>query len=234
MRDKVEPRASSTGRTHRRKILQKHSSIERKSSKLQAISPLTSEQHFDLLRRKDPRKAIEQQIEAGNRNLPEFLNFQSDHLLSGLITSRPLNDRSRGSSPFSTSKFNRQSANQNTINPLSSPTKATTILSTSSSRSNHSTGKRSSRSRQAHDTTISHLTSIQHHPKQKHQEQQERKQQQTNVTRPSSLPKMTNKNDSMTPFNKVSRIRIYSFTNPFVTGDNVFRPKEIDDANESS
>ncbi|CAF2616811.1 unnamed protein product [Rotaria sp. Silwood2] len=73
-------------------------------------------------------------------HLPEFINFQSDHLvLTPQLTSHPLNDRLRNSSTLSTTKFHRQSMLPQT----------TTVNA-----GIHAASKRSFRLRHSYDTTI--------------------------------------------------------------------------------
>ncbi|CAF4646124.1 unnamed protein product [Rotaria sp. Silwood1] len=82
-------------------------------------------------------------------NLPEFINFQSDHLvLTPQLTSHPLNDRLRNASTFATTKFNRQSM-------LPQTTTVCTGI--------HSPSKRSFRLRHSYDTTMYYEK--QHQPK---------------------------------------------------------------------
>ena len=86
------------------------------------------------------------------------------------------------------------------MNPNPPTTAITTVGSTAigSPHSSHSSTKRLSRSRQAHDTTINY----------EQQQQQQQQQQQAQMMRPSSLRQMANKFDSMACFHQVSRLVI--------------------------
>ncbi|CAF0743296.1 unnamed protein product [Rotaria sordida] len=96
------------------------------------------EEHLDLL----PTNNYQSDLLSINNyiNLPEFIQFQSDHLvLTPQLTSQSLNDRLRNSSTFPTSKFNRHSM----------------ILQTTTANIGiHSPTTRSVRSRYSYDTTI--------------------------------------------------------------------------------
>ena len=154
------------------------------------IRQLNREEYLEFLPRKKPRE-----------NLPEFQYFQSDHIvLIPQIASYPFYDRLRGSSAFSSTKFNRQSAAMTTshINPNTTTTAIATGGSGGSPRLSHSSTKRSSRSRQSHDTTSNY----------------EQQQQQAQMMRPTSLRQMTNKFDSMACFHQVSRL-VISFSDSF-------------------
>lgn len=143
------------------------------------IRQLNREEYLEFLPRKKPRV-----------NLPEFQSFQSDHLvLIPQIASYPFYDRLRGSSAFSSTKFNRQST------AITTPT--ATGGSVGSPRLNQSSTKRSSRSRQSHDTTNNY-----------------EQQQQAQMMRPTSLRQMTNKFDSLACFQQVSRL-VISFSDSF-------------------
>ena len=203
MRNKTEQRASSAGRCRRRKVSNKFSSMQKKDLTFPLIRQLNTEQYLDLLPKKKSESKTTQLIDPIDTNLPEFQNFQSDHiLLPGLIASHPFYDRLRGSSAFSMSKLNRQTTNQNKINVLSSPTELEMVPSTISPRPSHSSSKRSSRSRQADDSKTNDLPLNQY--------QQQQQQQQTSIARPLSLRQMTNTFDSIACFHEVSRLVIFS------------------------
>lgn len=78
-------------------------------------------------------------------NLPEFIDFQSDHLLISPL----INDRLRSLSTFQTSKFPRQS-------PLPQTTTTTTITTATNNPSISSPTKRLSRSRHSCDISNYH------------------------------------------------------------------------------
>jgi hypothetical protein len=204
MRKKTEQRAASANRTNRREnIIPRFSSLEKKQSEKDKIRQLNIEQYLDLLPRKKSATSIRKLSTNIILNLPEFEYFQSDHLvLIPQIASYPFYDRLRGSSAFSTTKFNRQSTNNNSNNnnnTISQTATTTTAISGGSPRKSHSSStKRLSRSRQTHDTTINH-----------EQQQQQQQQQQTYIMRPSSLRQMANKFDSMACFHEVSRLVIF-------------------------
>jgi hypothetical protein len=192
MRKKPEQRALSAHRPNRRKKpSSRFSSLENKDLGKDNVRQLNREEYLDLLPRKKsqstttPRKSTNHTLS----NLPEFLSFDSDHLvLRPQIASHPFYDRLRGSSAFSTTKFNRQSANNNSNNNIISQT--TTMTSSGSPHTSYSSAKRSSRSRQTHDTNHN----------------REQQQQQTHAMRPSSFRQMTNIFDSITCFDEVSRL----------------------------
>ena len=184
MRKKTEQRASSANRSSRReKISARFPSFERKElpPKQDGIRQLNTEQYLDLL----PKNNNNRSLSSVQTNLPEFLHFQSDHLVLS-------SDRSRGSSAFSLAKSNRQSTNL----PSPTPTGATSShpQSGSSPRASYATGKRSARSRQAHDSTINYGAQ----PVQAH------------LARPSSFRQMTSKFDAIGCFHEVSW-RVISF-----------------------
>lgn len=78
-------------------------------------------------------------------NLPEFIQFESDHLvLTPKLTSLPYTERLRTSGNFQTNKSNRQSLTLQTAPVI--PTSNPSNLSSSS--------KRSSRSRNSHDPIV--------------------------------------------------------------------------------
>ena len=190
MRKQPEQRAASANRTNRREktstrfsSLDKHHRFEK-----DRIRQLNTEEYLDLL----PRKTFQQASTKPIFNLPEFEHFQSDHLvLAPQIASYPFYDRLRGSSAFSTTKFNRQSAtNNNNLPSQSTTTTAGAATTVGSPRSSYSSTKRSSRSRQSQDSTINH-------------------EQQTHVVRPSSLRQMTKKLNSIGCFHEVSRLVIF-------------------------
>jgi hypothetical protein len=203
MRKNTEQRAASVNRTNRREnFFPRFSSLGKSQSEKDKIRQLNLEEYLDLLPRKKSPTSIQKLSTNVTLNLPEFQYFQSDHLvLIPQIASYPFYDRLRGSSAFSTTKFNRQSTNNNSNNnnnnAISQIATTTTAISGGSPRKTHSsTTKRLSRSRQTHDTTINH-------------EQQQQQQQQTHIMRPSSLRQMTNKFDSMACFHEVSRLVIF-------------------------
>ncbi|UJR25101.1 hypothetical protein I4U23_006461 [Adineta vaga] len=168
MRKQVEQRASSANRTNRRSNTM---SSDRTDMIKEKVRQLNTEEYLDLLPRKSP--ISENILTNKTSNLPEFLSFRSDHLvLNPQIASSPFYERLRGSSAFSSTKFNRQSTtnNSNTIISQTIP-----IISGESSRSSHhSSSKRSSRSRQTFD------------------QQQQQQQQHAPITRPSVLRQTTN------------------------------------------
>jgi hypothetical protein len=198
MRKKTEQRAASANRTNRReKISQKFSSLEKPECEKDKIRQLNTEEYLDLLPKQKAQPTIRKSSRNTLLNLPEFQYFQSDHLvLIPQIASYPFYDRLRGSSAFSTTKFNRQSTTNNSNNNIISQT--TTVISGDSPRTSYSSTKRLSRSRQTHDTTINH-----------EQQQQQQQQLQTHIMRPSSLRQRTNKFDSISCFHEVSRLVIF-------------------------
>ncbi len=193
MRKKTEQRAASASRTnHREKTSPRFSSAEKASSGKETIRQLNTEEYLDLLPRKISPPTMETSPSKPILNLPEFQSFQSDHLvLTPQIVSNPFYDRLRGSSAFSATKFNRQSATNNTN--ITSQT--TAVGAGGSPRTSYSSTKRLSRSRQTHD-----------HPNLNHEQHQ---QQQSHIMRPSSLRQMTNQFDSMACFHEVSRLVIF-------------------------
>jgi hypothetical protein len=229
MRKQTEHRAASAGRTNRQeKTSARFSSLEKEK-----IRQLNTEEYLDLLPKRISHPITQQSSTKTILNLPEFQYFQSDHLvLIPQIASHPFYDRLRGSSAFSTTKFNRQSTtnNINNNNNISSQTTTTTasaaagttVGSAGSPRPSYSSTKRLSRLRQSHDTTINH-----------EQQQQQQQQQQTHVIRPASLRQMTNKFDSITCFHEVSRLVIFFSDSFFLKQGNIHCPKGKKDENES-
>ena len=219
MRKQTEQRAASANRTNRRdktsarfSSLDKHHQVEK-----DRIRQLNTEEYLDLLPRKIFQPINQQPSTKTSFNLPEFQYFQSDHLvLLPQIASYPFYDRLRGPSAFSATKFNRQSTTNNNNLPSQSTTVGTGTAATTvgsgggggSPRSTHASTKRSSRSRQSHDSTINHD-----------------QQQQTHVMRPSSLQQMTNKFDSIACFQEVSRLVIFFGVVPFPQQGNIHCPK---------
>ncbi|CAF4656488.1 unnamed protein product [Rotaria sp. Silwood1] len=185
MKNKIELRSSCT---NRRSCLDKNSlklsSLEKKEFRKDQIRQLNTEEYLDLLP-KTKRKLLTNTI----INLPEFQNFQSDHLvLVPQIVSYPFYDRLRGSSAFTAMKFNRQltnnTSNTTTINNNIISQTITTATSGDSPRTSFSSVKRLSRSRPTHDASNNH------------------DQEQAHIMRPSSLRQITNKFDSMACFHE--------------------------------
>jgi hypothetical protein len=224
MRKQTQQRAASANRTNRReKTSSRFSSLDKYNQfEKDRIRQLNTEEYLDLLPRKCFQPIRQQSSAKTIFNLPEFQYFQSDHLvLIPQIASHPFYDRLRGSSAFSTTKFNRQSTtNNNNISsqPTTTAATATTVGSGGSPRSSYSSTKRLSRSRQSHDSTINH-----------------EQQQQTHVMRPPSLRQMTNKFDSITCFKEVSRLVIFFFGLIFFPKQgNIHCPKGKNDEDESA
>ena len=196
MRKISEQRASSVNRARRReKLAARFPSLERKDN----IRQLTNEQYLDLIpQKKSSRCEANTMIQTDiPLNLPEFLNFQSDHLLLLLLTGHiHCNSRSSTISTNST-KFVRPSTNSH---HRSSSPKITPHLAVNCSRSHYTTNKRSSRSRQTHETTFNHVLSSSPHSTHSH------------LVRPISLRQMTTKFDSMRCFEEVSRFVILSLS----------------------
>ena len=180
MREQIEKRAFSVNRKHRRS---KTTCLDKTDMIKDKIRQLNTEEYLDLLPK--PKSQIQEKLSTNIIfNLPEFPSFLSDHLvLYPQIISSPFYDRLRGSSAFSTTKFNRQSTNNNLNNNIIGQT--TTIVSGGSPRTSHyaSLSKRSSRSRAVCD----------------HQQQQH-----AQVNRPSVLRPTTNTLDSLACFPHVS------------------------------
>jgi len=100
-------------------------------------SKVKSEKLHQQLKPKEPFDLSSRDL---HFNLPEFLHFQSDHLvLTPKLISHSSYDRLRSSSTFQTSKFNRQ--------PTPSPP-------TTSNPTVYSPTKRLPRSRHSYDTTL--------------------------------------------------------------------------------
>ena len=191
MRKKTEQRASSVSRARRRETLAaRFPSLERKDK---AIDSKASTKVIPV-------------------NLPEFEDFQSDHLLlAAHLLPNAHHDRSRSSSALSTSsKFHRTSStntNNSNVNQASSPKMVTNSVGGSCSnntnaaahspRSNYATSKRLSRSRQTHDTTINHASFS--------SSSSQQAQAQTQIARPISLRQMTTKFDAIGCFHEVRR-----------------------------
>lgn len=223
MKKTIEPRALSANRAnHRDRISPRASSFEQKQSRKDHIRQLNTEEYLDLLPRKTSQSKTKKSCTNTNINLPEFQNFQSDHLvLLPKIVSHPFYDRLRGSSAFTVTKFNRQSTNNNSStnnnnnnnNTLSQA--ATTVTSTGSPRASYSSVKRLSRSRQTYDTTNSH------------------DQEQTHIMRPSCLRQMTNKFDSIACFHEVSRLVIF-FSDSFARASTIHCPRGKRDEHENA
>jgi hypothetical protein len=214
MRKKSEHRALSANRAnHREKVSPRFTSLEKKELEKGNVRQLNTEQYLDLLPRKNSQSIIQNLLANSILNLPEFLHFQSDHLvLTPQIASYPFYDRLRGPSAFSTTKFNRQSTANNSNNNIISQT--TTNVSGGSPRTSYSSTKRLSRSRQIHETALNH-------------------DQQTHIMRPSSLRQMTSKFDSVACFHEVSRLVIF-FSDSFVQASNIHRPRGKNDEDENS
>lgn len=188
MREQTEQRAFSVNRKHRRS---KTTCLDRTDMIKDKVRQLNKEEYLDLLPKS--KSQISEKLSTNVKsNLPEFLSFRSDHLvLYPQIASSPFYDRLRGSSAFSTTKFNRQSTNNN--NPNNNIIGQTTaIISGGSPRTSHyaSSSKRSSRSRAVCD-----------------------QQQHAQVTRPSVLRQTTNTLDSLACFSHVSRFRGFGYLN---------------------
>ena len=194
MRKKTEQRASSANRTRRRENLAaRFPSLERKDKSIDSIS----------------RKTISSTTSSQSTtkviplNLPEFENFQSDHLvLAAHLLGNSHHDRSRCSSAMSIStKLHRTSTNHaNNVNQPSSPKMVTNSIGSNNShspRSNYATSKRLSRSRQAHDTTINHASFS--------SSSSQQAQAQTQIVRPISLRQMTTKFDAIGCFREVRK-----------------------------
>ena len=159
MREQPAPRSSSANRSNRReKIPPRLPSFEMNRREPGKIRQLTSEEFLDFLPPKRRSSSKTKQPAAPvDSNLPEFLQFQSDHLvLVPQIVSHPFYDRLRGSSAFSTTKFNRQSAGNTTANDhiVTAAASVSAYPSGGSPRSTYTSTKRLSRSRQTHDTTM--------------------------------------------------------------------------------
>ncbi|CAF2877629.1 unnamed protein product [Rotaria sp. Silwood2] len=188
MKNKIEQRSSSTYRKNcRDKNSLKLFSLEKKEFRKDQIRQLNTEEYLDLLPKKARKLSTNTII-----NLPEFQNFQSDHLvLIPQIISYPFYDRLRGPSAFTATKFNRQSTNNtsnnnNNNNNNNNVMSQTITIATSGDlpRTSFPSVKRLSRSRQTHDTSNNH------------------DQEQAHIMRPSSLRQMTNKFDSMACFHE--------------------------------
>jgi hypothetical protein len=94
----------------------------------------------EKLHQTNPKEQIGFSTKNLHINLPEFIHFQSDHLvLTPKLTSHSFYDRLRNTSTFQTSKFNRQLIIPQTI--TTNPTV-------------HSSTKRILRSRHSYDTVI--------------------------------------------------------------------------------
>ncbi|CAF1198688.1 unnamed protein product [Adineta steineri] len=188
MRKKTEQRASSANRTYNRdKIFTKYSSLDKTAILKDKVRQLNLEEYLDLLpRKKSHTITTTQQLSTKiTLNLPEFLCFQSDHIvLIPQIASYPSYDRLRGPSAFSTTKFNRQSANNNNINSQTTATTAN-LSGGGSPRSSYTSAKRLSRSRQIQETNNNNNNNNHDH-----------QQQQTHISRPTSLRQTMNILDS--------------------------------------
>lgn len=195
MRKTAEPRASSANRANRRdKTPTKASLSDNKKAGKDQIRQLNTEEYLDLLPRKPSESKIRKFSVNSIINLPEFQKFQSDHLvLIPQIISYPFYDPLRGSSAFSTTKFNRQAANNivNNDNHNIIPQTIATVASAGLPCTSYSSVKRLSRSRQIQNPNDDH------DPEQAH------------IMRPSSLRQMTSKFDSMACFQEVSRLVIF-------------------------
>jgi hypothetical protein len=166
LKKKTEPRASSTGRRGRAS----KSNVSISPKKLQ----FKSDDSRCFYEQRRPSNVLASVLHI---NLPEFIEFQSDHLvLTPQLAARPFHERLRGSSTFSTTKFSRPSNN----NPSVSPTGSMNTMKTS----NYTSAKRLSRSRYSYDTTV----------------YQDKQQGQTNTKRSTST-----KFDSVSCFKEVSR-----------------------------
>lgn len=189
MKEQTEQRAFSVNRKHRRS---KTTCLDRTDMIKDKVRQLNKEEYLDLLPKS--KSQISEKLSTNVKsNLPEFLSFRSDHLvLYPQIASSPFYDRLRGSSAFSTTKFNRQSTNNNN-NPNNNITGQTSaIISGGSPRTSHyaSSSKRSSRSRAVCD-----------------------QQQHAQVTRPSVLRQTTNTLDSLACFSHVSYFCGFGYLN---------------------
>lgn len=196
MRKKTEQRASSASRARRRENLAaRFPSLERKNKSNDSLSRKTVSSSATTI---------------VPLNLPEFENFQSDHLLlAAHLFPNTHHDRSRCSSALSTStKFHRTSTsnNNNNNNNVNQQTSSPKIVTSSnvnnnihSPRSNYATSKRLSRSRQTHDTTINHASFSSSSSSQQAQSQ-------TQIVRPISLRQMTTKLDAIGCFREVRKI----------------------------
>jgi len=136
LRKKVEQRASSAGR--RGKPTRKSPSLKKlhfKSERIRSMHSHTNEIYTTFVSSSEM-----------NGNLPEFIRFESDHLVLSSILNSPhsLHDRLRNASSFVPQKFARQSSHPNST--------ANSDVKTS----NPSNNKRLSRARHSYDTTIYH------------------------------------------------------------------------------
>lgn len=164
MRKKVEQRASSAGR--RGKSTRKSPSLKKlhfKNERIRSMHSQTNEIYSTFVSSSEMSK-----------NLPEFIRFESDHLVLASILNSPhsLHDRLRNASSFVPQKFARQSSHPNST--------ANSDVKTS----NPSNSKRLSRARHSYDTTVYH----------------EKQQQQQG----SSKRTLTTKFDSISCFQEVS------------------------------
>ena len=186
----MKQRASSINRTDRSdKTSPSFSSRKNKNNSRKIdIRQLNTEEFLDLLPRKTSQSIIRTSSTNTPFNLPEFIHFQSDHLvLLPQITSYSFYDRLHNLSTLTTKKFNRQSidniSNDKTIN-----SKPTSIIS-----GGLPSTKRLSRSRQIHHIPNSH------------------DQTQAHTLRSTSLRQTTSKFDSMAYCHEVSRLVFWFF-----------------------
>jgi len=206
MRKQTAQRAVSVNRKDRRETTSsKYSFTENDPLDKDYIRQLNTEEYLNLLPRKTSVTTTRKFSDELSFNLPEFQSFKSDHIvLIPQIASFPFYDRLRGSSAFSSTKFNRQSIannsnnnnnniNNNTNNINSQVTSSTAMVSGGSPRPSYSSTKRLSRSRQSQDTAMIYE---QQHP-------------QMQIVRPSTARQMSNKFDSVTCFHEVSRLVIF-------------------------